>query len=359
MRGKANIGRSFLHVRGITPAYAGKRMETMTRRHAVGDHPRVCGEKVDLARMPASKPGSPPRMRGKGIVLVCVGHVHGITPAYAGKSYRLLKVFVSKPGSPPRMRGKVLFCPLSCFQFKDHPRVCGEKISGTTLITTQQGSPPRMRGKAPSLRERLHWHRITPAYAGKSGISPGFLLSYRDHPRVCGEKESVNDGTAIRAGSPPRMRGKARSCQANTSVTRITPAYAGKSRRVREPDTQTAGSPPHVQGKGNYLVHRCGNTRITPACAGKRRCKAAFCAWFWDHPRVCGEKVSQRPFRAVSAGSPPRMRGKGVHGVLQELCCGITPAYAGKSLFSGLYIRINGDHPRVCGEKLLDRYWAK
>ena len=194
----------------------------------------------------------------------------GITPAYAGKSYRLLKVFVSKPGSPPRMRGKVLFCPLSCFQFKDHPRVCGEKISGTTLITTQQGSPPRMRGKAPSLRERLHWHRITPAYAGKSGISPGFLLSYRDHPRVCGEKESVNDGTAIRAGSPPRMRGKARSCQANTSVTRITPAYAGKSRRVREPDTQTAGSPPHVQGKGNYLVHRCGNTRITPACAGKR-----------------------------------------------------------------------------------------
>ena len=168
MRGKANIGRSFLHVRGITPAYAGKRMETMTRRHAVGDHPRVCGEKVDLARMPASKPGSPPRMRGKGIVLVCVGHVHGITPAYAGKS----------------------------------------------------------------------------------GISPGFLLSYRDHPRVCGEKESVNDGTAIRAGSPPRMRGKARSCQANTSVTRITPAYAGKSRRVREPDTQTAGSPPRMRGKG-------------------------------------------------------------------------------------------------------------
>ena len=51
------------------------------------------------------------------------------------------------------------------------------------------------------------------------------------------------------------------------------------------------------------------------------------------------------------------MRGKGVHDVLQELCCGITPAYAGKSLFSGLYIRINGDHPRVCGEKLLDRYW--
>ena len=188
MRGKANIGRSFLHVRGITPAYAGKRMETMTRRHAVGDHPRVCGEKVDLARMPASKPGSPPRMRGKGIVLVCVGHVHGITPAYAGKSYRLLKVFVSKPGSPPRMRGKVLFCPLSCFQFKDHPRVCGEKISGTTLITTQQGSPPRMRGKADSPSARFRVHRITPAYAGKSYRIFWRCHADKDHPRVCGEK---------------------------------------------------------------------------------------------------------------------------------------------------------------------------
>ena len=269
MRGKANIGRSFLHVRGITPAYAGKRMETMTRRHAVGDHPRVCGEKVDLARMPASKPGSPPRMRGKGIVLVCVGHVHGITPAYAGKSYRLLKVFVSKPGSPPRMRGKVLFCPLSCFQFKDHPRVCGEKISGTTLITTQQGSPPRMRGKAPSLRERLHWHRITPAYAGKSGISPGFLLSYRDHPRVCGEKESVNDGTAIRAGSPPRMRGKVCTYSATEHGYGITPAYAGKSRPDPEPDAGTG-----------------------------------------DHPRVCGEKLIPPLLGFGFTGSPPRMRGK-------------------------------------------------
>ena len=189
----------------------------------------MCGEKVAMVTTAVSTPGSPPHVRGKELRVETCFADNGITPACAGKS----NLFVFRRIEP-----------------KDHPRVCGEKISGTTLITTQQGSPPRMRGKAPSLRERLHWHRITPAYAGKSGISPGFLLSYRDHPRVCGEKESVNDGTAIRAGSPPRMRGKARSCQANTSVTRITPAYAGKSRRVREPDTQTAGSPPRMRGKG-------------------------------------------------------------------------------------------------------------
>ena len=250
MRGKAGPNSAHNAASGITPAYAGKSEYRSFFPARPWDHPRVCGEKNGNYDTQACGGGSPPRMRGKGGLGQNARFKARITPAYAGKSYRLLKVFVSKPGSPPRMRGKVLFCPLSCFQFKDHPRVCGEKISGTTLITTQQGSPPRMRGKAPSLRERLHWHRITPAYAGKSGISPGFLLSYRDHPRVCGEKESVNDGTAIRAGSPPRMRGKARSCQANTSVTRITPAYAGKSRRVREPDTQTAGSPPRMRGKG-------------------------------------------------------------------------------------------------------------
>ena len=172
------------------------------------DHPRVCGEKNGNYDTQACGGGSPPRMRGKGGLGQNARFKARITPAYAGKRHS------------PCMRGT---CP------RDHPRVCGEKISGTTLITTQQGSPPRMRGKAPSLRERLHWHRITPAYAGKSGISPGFLLSYRDHPRVCGEKESVNDGTAIRAGSPPRMRGKAGQIQSQTPELGITPAYAGKS----------------------------------------------------------------------------------------------------------------------------------
>ena len=30
---------------GITPAYAGKRMDNKAKAKAKGDHPRVCGEK--------------------------------------------------------------------------------------------------------------------------------------------------------------------------------------------------------------------------------------------------------------------------------------------------------------------------
>ena len=49
-----------------------------------------------------------------------------------------------------------------------------------------------------------------------------------------------------------------------------------------------------------------------------------------DHPRLCGEKLSDMGKKALSAGSPPPMRGKGVlylKGISKRR---ITPAYAGK-----------------------------
>ena len=70
-----------------------------------------------------------------------------------------------------------------------------------------------------------------------------------------------------------------------------------------------------------------------------------------DHPRVCGEK-STAPLQSLPArGSPPRMRGKDFLKPSELTVNGITPAYAGKSVYrSGLH-RTEGDHPRVCGEK--------
>ena len=209
------------------------------------------------------------------------------------------------------------------------------------------------------MRGKDFWHYadnyatgITPAYAGKSGISPGYLLSYRDHPRVCGEKESVNDGTAIRAGSPPRMRGKARSCQANTSVTRITPAYAGKSSNVpsafrcgrdhprvcgekafvRSCCASRTGSPPRMRGKVCTYSATEHGYGITPAYAGKCRPDPEPDAGTGDHPRVCGEKLIPPLLGFGFTGSPPRMRGKDTYGEGKAKISGITPAYAGKRL---------------------------
>ena len=70
-----------------------------------------------------------------------------------------------------------------------------------------------------------------------------------------------------------------------------------------------------------------------------------------DHPRTCGEKVSNYNYAANQLGSPPHMRGKAVPFAALARNVRITPAHAGKSV-STLKIRLfNRDHPRTCGEK--------
>ena len=147
MRGKAKNRCRSCPLTRITPACAGKRTCTATRRCGNGNHPRVCGEKFTVRFTRMVLPGSPPRMRGKDPVAhSCKGCV-GITPAYAGK--RRLSV---KTASRNR----------------DHPRVCGEKKFTLDAGKLIPGSPPRMRGKALDLNLLTASLGITPAYAGKS-----------------------------------------------------------------------------------------------------------------------------------------------------------------------------------------------
>ena len=156
--------------------------------------------------------------------------------------------------------------------------------------------------------------RITPAHAGKRllGRLPG--MGGPDHPRACGEKTPVRFYENGVPGSPPRMRGKGVKARYERVAVGITPAHAGKRRR----------SP------------------STP-----RRWK--------DHPRACGEKSISRPKSGPSTGSPPRMRRKDVQNLRAGRVPGITPAYAGKSLWATWRRFCSRDHPRVCGEKLASR----
>ena len=202
----------------------------------------------------------------------------------------MLKQTAKRPGSPPAYAGKSRKNGSYGGGKKDHPRMCGEKVLYSFGLKQVSG--------------------ITPAYAGKRSPALFPLRSPEDHPRVCGEKKV--------------MRG-------------------AKDKRM--------GSPPHVRGKAQDLTDRQPVCWITPACAGKRRCKAAFCAWFWDHPRMCGEKASHSATLFGVGGSPPHVRGK--VGRTLYLVAGerITPAYAGKSFLQRTAQCRCQDHPRVCGEK--------
>ena len=86
-----------------------------------------------------------------------------------------------------------------------------------------------------------------------------------------------------------------------------------------------------MRGKGFVAGFLLGGVRITPAYAGKRSSQRNIFKFFWDHPRLCGEKNDSRLFIRLIKGSPPPMRGKGVPIVIKRLTNGITPAYAGKS----------------------------
>ena len=86
VRGKVHISTGQVGGVGITPAYAGKRDRPRSGPGTTRDHPRVCGEKSDIAKNQTLKWGSPPRMRGKVLFKTLGEGTFGITPAYAGKS---------------------------------------------------------------------------------------------------------------------------------------------------------------------------------------------------------------------------------------------------------------------------------
>ncbi len=289
MRGKVIHSLCDRPQRGITPAYAGKRRACWWTHRRTRDHPRVCGEKSKTKDTAAYTPGSPPHVRGKVSTRFCAISCHGITPACAGK--RCLHRFCKGIS-------------------KDHPRVCGEKSRCWLDLEPPTGSPPRMRGKGLGASKGCDGVGITPACAGKSASHGCCSRGWRDHPRVCGEKVSAIHRESASLGSPPRMRGKVTSGMLFLAFIGITPAYAGKRQMAR----------------------KAGRTKP-------------------DHPRVCGEKPLPDPERIFQVGSPPRMRGK-----VPPHCCfcpahGITPAYAGKSLWLFCCVSLPSDHPRVCGEK--------
>ena len=189
-------------------------------------------------------------MRGKGYAAKPQDVNQRITPAYAGKSV-------------------CTHCLTYCRG--DHPRLCGEKFSESLQTLVMIGSPPPMRGKACDKRKFRRGIRITPAYAGKSGIITVEVSYMQDHPRLCGEKTVKGFRDPAEKGSPPPMRGKDATIEFRVPVLRITPAYAGK---------------------------RCSHCHKT---LDK-----------WDHPRLCGEKSACTRANLPWTGSPPPMRGKAV-----------------------------------------------
>ena len=188
---------------------------------------------------------------------------------------------------------------------------------------------------------------------------------------MCGEKRLNGYYFSDSLGSPPRVRGKGESPEKGENGLRITPACAGKrwfSARYTSAFwdhprvcgekighalalRRLLGSPPRVRGKVRNARIKYLNVRITPACAGKSMAWMPTSISRRDHPRVCGEKWCLGMHCMCDRGSPPRVRGKVQFSRLRDFHGRITPACAGKRETDFPGICPAGDHPRVCGEK--------
>ena len=236
---------------------------------------------------------------------------------------------VSTAGSSPRMRGTPPWSPRSRgragiipayagntssgqvldLTYRDHPRVCGEHLEPSPVQNSTAGSSPRMRGTPVSLSSIVNTRGIIPAYAGNTLAAQSSKSSTGDHPRVCGEHLSAMSFVVFIGGSSPRMRGTLSTVNWSIRDRGIIPAYAGNT------------------------WNRCfGITSV------------------WDHPRVCGEHSKNMLDECEERGSSPRMRG-----TLPQIPCvthgvGIIPAYAGNTQSGQSMFAAAWDHPRVFGE---------
>ena len=71
---------------GIIPAYAGNTRTPSATVTSSRDHPRVCGEHLELSALVSDVLGSSPRMRGTRLIGVMVRFRQRIIPAYAGNT---------------------------------------------------------------------------------------------------------------------------------------------------------------------------------------------------------------------------------------------------------------------------------
>ena len=194
----------------------------------------------------------------------------------------------------------------------DHPRACGEHALMDATHGDLPGSSPRMRGTLYDAVADCGVQGIIPAHAGNTVELRGILNDSRDHPRACGEHSPSSDVSVILTGSSPRMRG-----------THLIEKDIGMFRGI---------IPAHA-----------GNTRIMDAMACSSR----------DHPRACGEHIVEIGRASRLLGSSPRMRGTHPVGIGPVETDGIIPAHAGNTGRVGSFFSQRRDHPRACGEHIM------
>ena len=166
------------------------------------------------------------------------------------------------------------------------------------------------------------------------------------------------------------MRGTLQPHAGKVGKRGIIPAYAGNTSRAssvsdfhgdhprvcgEHSECETdgdilSGSSPRMRGTHFACLRQSGVIGIIPAYAGNTMCQTCPMRARRDHPRICGEHMLNIDMMVINSGSSPHMRGTHQSRACCNYCKGIIPAYAGNTCRRLPRIRLLWDHPRICGE---------
>ena len=190
---------------------------------------------------------------------------------------------------------------------RDHPRVCGDKQSRPTTAMTYTGPPPRAQGRLGQHLADEHVPRITPARAGTTWLVPRATADRTDHPACAGQHRG-RAGALLQLRTTPACAGTTHSLTRSAACTSDHPRVDGATGRFsRCRPTRTD----HPRVRGRQPDDGCGvhARRTTPTWAGttSRRSSSS-----WNrtvHPRGRGhDQVTLR--RAQGYPDNPRRRGE-------------------------------------------------
>ena len=410
MRGRRRESAAIAGERGNTPADAGTTTGYPPARRCRTEHPRGCGDDRVASRNASTLAGTPPRMRGRRDLGAGLEREHRNTPADAGTTRKIHgspTVGAEHPrgcgddldlnsntdatwGTPPRMRGRLTDAALvlatarntpadagttrgpglSAPPVSEHPRGCGDDSGNRRLRQATRGTPPRMRGRQFD-RDRLYVHeRNTPADAGTTHRRGNAPPTASEHPRGCGDDRRYRGDHGKLRGTPPRMRGRPQMLPVVSPGGRNTPADAGTtSGRSWPPNIRwehprgcgddrplpreqgiARGTPPRMRGRRACLGVGGPVGRNTPADAGTTGFVVTGFKSDQEHPRGCGDDPRCFPSSRPVGGTPPRMRGRQVIDHLHLGRGRNTPADAGTTEAGGTNSTAIGEHPRGCGD---------
>ena len=329
-RGTPDIVPDLLMGIRFIPACAGNAPEEQANQGRGSVHPRMRGERVDIAVALDNHGGSSPHARGtlERPIVHCVAF--RFIPACAGNA--------APPGTPARA-GSV------------HPRMRGERNEGRDCPFIVHGSSPHARGTHPEQAGQWQSTRFIPACAGNAAGRYKGGRAQTVHPRMRGERRLGRDITRSGVGSSPHARGTRMARRPGSARCRFIPACAGNARSASRPEPSSTvhprmrgertdeaaktyaqdGSSPHARGTQDVVGGVLHGVRFIPACAGNAAARTCPGGQGPVHPRMRGERSSSLFCSIPSRGSSPHARGTPMKGPSQCVIWRFIPACAGNA----------------------------